>query len=259
MAVKRPRWGGCKTRKQRCNASERNRSGALRLRLGNFRMNSDNIHIHGRSSERGTALVEFAIMAPFLVFFLTMLIRMGFIMEQYLHVVNISRDAARQAVQIVNHEANQSCVVTETSTAGCPITNGFVPHVRAWYLLSEFAPDLDLSTVNTNSLLTMDGSGTGSDQTVRFQISGDFLGIGSIPVPISVQATGGYRVIGAGGGGGGGKGGGGLGYGRDGINEIKDDWGDGVYMDDMYVLKGADQQAQGASKQVVETVVVMTP
>lgn len=175
------------------------------------------------AGEQGSAMVEFAVMTPFLAFLVLSIIEFGMLMDQYLHVVNIARDSARLAVQIVNHEANQTCTVTYGSP--CPQVNASIAHQRAWYLLQELAPDLDLGAagdpqLQTRSTLFVDGSGTGGDQTIDFSIIGEFESLNGLRIPINVHATGGYRVVGAGGGGGGGGGGG---YSQ-GYDQIREGW-----------------------------------
>ena len=53
-----------------------------------------------RKNDEGVALVEFAIMSPFLVGLLVAIVDMGMLLDQYLHVVNIARDSARLAGRI---------------------------------------------------------------------------------------------------------------------------------------------------------------
>ncbi len=176
-----------------------------------------------RNSEDGVALVEFAIMSPFLVALLVGIIELGMLLDQYLHVVNIARDSARLAVQIVNHEQNQPCTVTYGTP--CSQTNASIAHQRAWYLLQYMAPDLDLGgtgdpQLSTTSNLFVDGSGTGQDQTIRFSVNGEFVALNGVRLPVSVQATGGYRAIGAGGSGSGGSGGGGYSVPRDDLEDL---------------------------------------
>jgi hypothetical protein len=129
----------------------------------------------GPRRDRGQALVELALVLPFLILLLLGLVEVGHGFNSYLTVVSSSRDAARLGAQGANDVALISLVVTETERL-----DGVVPG----------------SCGETGVCITRSGSGANASVTVRVCYNHDLIvGVpGLLSGPLKMCSTTKMRV-----------------------------------------------------------------